>query len=69
MEEDKQVVGNPASNIDKVKPESEVTKLTEDDLEQISAGTDNTQGQKTYGVQKDKMKTANKNAEAVKGLL
>ncbi|MBN9391237.1 MAG: hypothetical protein J0I20_24625 [Chloroflexi bacterium] len=50
----------------------EILEMSEDDLEQVNGGTDsvvkNTSGT-TFGVQKDKMKSANKNAEQVKGLL
>lgn len=66
MEEDKKVTGNPASNTDQFKPVAEPTEITEDDLEQVSGGVP---GNVSYGVQKDKMKSANKNADQVKGLL
>lgn len=47
--------------------ESENTlEMSEEDLEQVNGGTDNTISSPTYGVQKDKMASANKNAKAVK---
>jgi hypothetical protein len=50
----------------------EILELSEDDLEQVNGGTDKVvkgTTSPTFGVQKDKMASANKNADAVKGLL
>lgn len=50
----------------------EILELSENDLEQVNGGTDKVvkgTTTTTFGVSKNKMKTANKNAEQVKGLL
>jgi bacteriocin-like protein len=53
----------------------ETLELSEEDLAQVNGGVDNVKDPPapkkdiTFGVQKDKMQSANKNAEAVKGLL
>lgn len=69
MEEGEPVVPNPASNTDKFKPESDITELNENDLEQVSGGTDNQTSTIANKVYTNKMKSAQKNADAIKGLL